>query len=131
MKHVNADKCPRCEETLKKVHPDLARWVGVLRSTHKDAHVSCGYRGEAEQEAAFKAGNSKARFGQSPHNLVPAQAVDFFRLTQSGGASFDAPFYRDTIAPIARAAGLTWGGDWKSFKDMPHVEMPDWRKAKK
>jgi hypothetical protein len=51
-------------------------------------------------------------------------AVDLFRLTQAGGASFDSPWYKEVIAPIARGAGLTWGGDWKSIKDMPHVELP-------
>lgn len=24
---------------------------------------------------------------------------------------------------LARKHGLTWGGDWKNFVDMPHVEM--------
>lgn len=123
-RHVNAEACPACEERLAKVHPDLARWVRVLRSTHPDAHVSCGYRPREEQEEAFSTGHSKARFGQSAHNVAPAMAVDLFRLTQAGGAAFDKPWYEGVVAPVARAAGLIWGGDWKSFKDMPHVEMP-------
>lgn len=31
------------------------------------------------------------------------------------------------IGERARAAGLTWGGDFKSLKDMPHIEDPEWR----
>lgn len=122
--HVNAAQCPACNDKLKQVHPDLVRWVSILRSTHPDAHVSCGYRGQADQEADFAKGVSRAHFGQSAHNCTPAMAVDLFRLTQSGGASFDAPWYKEVVAPIARGAGLVWGGDWKSIKDMPHVELP-------
>lgn len=25
---------------------------------------------------------------------------------------------------LAQAVGLTWGGNWKSFPDRPHVELP-------
>jgi hypothetical protein len=122
--HLNANPCPACELKLNAVHPDLARWVHVLRSTHLDAHVSCGYRGKDAQEAAFTAGTSHAHYGQSAHNTAPAMAVDLFRLTQAGGAAFERPWYSETIAPIAKAAGLIWGGDWKSISDMPHVELP-------
>ena len=121
--HVNASPCPSCDEKLKQVHPDLVRWVNVLRSTHPDAHVSCGYRGKADQEDAFRTGHSHAHFGQSAHNTVPAMAVDLFRLTTSG-ATFDRPWYETVVAPVARAAGLVWGGDWTTIKDEPHVELP-------
>lgn len=122
--HVNNANCPSCEAKLKQAHPDLSRWVQVLRATHPDAHVSCGHRGQADQEAAYKAGTSRAHYGQSAHNCVPAMAVDLFRLTQANGAAFDRSWYRDVIAPIIRAAGLITGGDFTTLQDWPHVEMP-------
>lgn len=122
--HSNIPSCPACNDKLAQVHPDLVRWVGVLRSTHPDAHVSTGYRDKADQEACFAGGVSHAHFGQSAHNTVPAQAVDLFRLTQAGGAAFDKPWYESVVAVVAKAAGLVWGGDWKSIKDCPHVELP-------
>jgi peptidoglycan LD-endopeptidase CwlK len=120
--HLNISECVACAAKLKQVHPDLCRWVGILRSTHPDAHVSCGYRGEAEQEADFAKGASRAHYGQSAHNTTPATAVDIFRLTLTG-ASFDKVWFETVMAPIARGAGLVWGGDWHSIKDMPHVEL--------
>lgn len=126
--HLNTPSCPACEAKLVQVHPDLQRWFKVFRDTHPDGHVSCGYRGEADQEADFAKGASKAHFGQSAHNVLPSHAIDLFRLTLTGGASFDSPWYRDIVAPVARASGLVWGGDWKSIKDMPHVELPGWTK---
>ena len=129
-KHINASPCPACDKKLKQVHADLAHWVRMLRETHPDAHVSCGFRGEADQELAKKTGHSNAHFGQSAHNTVPATAVDLFRLTQQAGASFDKPWYEAVVAPIARASGLVWGGDWHSIKDMPHVELPGFKPFK-
>jgi hypothetical protein len=32
--------------------------------------------------------------------------------------------YYKEIAPIAKKYGLAWGGDWKSFQDYPHFELP-------
>jgi hypothetical protein len=32
--------------------------------------------------------------------------------------------YYKEIAPIAKKYGLSWGGDWNSFKDYPHFELP-------
>jgi peptidoglycan L-alanyl-D-glutamate endopeptidase CwlK len=128
--HLNSPTCPTCEEKLSKVHPDLRRWVKVLRDTHPDAHVSCGYRGQVEQEQAYKDHVSNAHFGHSAHNVVPAMAVDLFRITQAQGASFDRNWYEAVVAPIARASGLVWGGDWKSIKDMPHVELPGFKPFK-
>lgn len=126
MPHINNSSCPSCADKLVQVHPELVRWVTILRSTHPDAHVSCGYRGQAAQEDAFRTYHSKAHFGQSAHNCVPSMAIDLFRITQSNQARFDWIWYELTIAPIARAAGLTWGGDWKTntIKDAPHIEMP-------
>lgn len=128
--HVNAATCPSCEEKLSTVHPDLRRWVSILRSTHPDAHVSCGYRGEADQADAYRTGHSKALWGQSAHNVLPSHAVDLFRLTQANGASFDKPWYILVIGPIVRAAGLVYGGDFKVLKDYPHVELPGWQPFK-
>lgn len=122
--HLNVQDCQSCEEKLRGVHPDLVAWVRLFRSHNPDAHVSCGHRGKADQEDAFSRGASKAHYGESAHNGVPSMAVDFFRLTQAGQASFDKPWFEGTLAPAVKAAGFIWGGDWKSIKDAPHVEMP-------
>jgi peptidoglycan LD-endopeptidase CwlK len=122
--HTNINPCLLCEEKLKQVHADLARWVRMLRGTNLDAHVSCGYRGKVEQEEAFATGHSRAHFGESAHNTLPSTAVDLFRLTFPKGASFDRTWYSEVLAPAAIGAGLVWGGTWKIISDLPHVELP-------
>jgi hypothetical protein len=126
MKHINDGHCAECLEILKTADPKLQLFAKSFQEAHPEAHVSEAHRDQAAQEAAFAKGNSKARFGQSPHNLFPSKAIDFFRLTLAG-ANYDGPWYRDTLGPAARAAGLVWGGDFRSLRDCPHVELPNWR----
>lgn len=123
MKHINAEFCPRCDQFLLEADEQLRAFARRFRSAHTDGHISCAYRSDAQQLAAVESGHSKALPGQSKHNTKPARALDWFRLTQAGGASFDSVWFKDVLAPAARNAGLVWGGDWKSFKDMPHVEL--------
>jgi len=128
-KHLNIDVCSKCEEIMAKCkNEELLNFYKQFRKDHKDAHVSCCYRGEKEQEEAFLKGTSKAHFGQSAHSY--ALALDWFRITQSGGASFDAFWYKSFLKPASVAAGLVWGGDW-SFKDLPHVELKNWKELAK
>lgn len=126
-RHTNNGACPKCAEILKDACEQLSVFASSLQKQHPDAHVSCSYRNEADQNHAYSRGHSKARFGESPHNFKPSLAVDFFRLTLAGGASFDRPWFIAVLGPAARGAGLEWGGDWRSFKDYPHVEVPDWK----
>lgn len=126
MKHQNSDKCERCDEFLKKVHPSLSDWFIALRMKNKEAHVSCGVRGKGEQEAAFRMGNSKARFGKSPHNYYPALAIDIFRLGPDNKAYWSLSWYREVIQPNLWE-GISWGGNFERFLDMPHVELTNWK----
>lgn len=96
----------------------------------------------AEQDALYaqgrtklfdSAGNrlgivTKAKGGQSIHNF--GLALDIVLLLDNKTASWDTvhDFDKDgksdwmEVINIFKAAGWTWGGDWKSIKDAPHVE---------
>lgn len=125
--HVNSPLCPSCEEKLKTAHPTLMSFAKTFRTANLDAHVSCSTRSKEDQEAAFAKGTSKAHYGQSAHDFTPALALDWFRLTQANGASFDSVWFKDKLAPAARTAGLVWGGDFRSIHDLPHVELSNWK----
>lgn len=32
----------------------------------------------------------------------------------------------EAVGKIGKSLGLEWGGDWKSIKDRPHFQLPDW-----
>jgi peptidoglycan LD-endopeptidase CwlK len=121
--HVNTGNCPACVLKLKEVCAQLVQFALDFQKANPDAHISCGYRTAYDQQLAYNSGHSKALPGQSKHNIFPAQALDWFRLTQSGGAAFERPWYQDKLGPAASASGLVWGGLWNSIKDFPHVEI--------
>lgn len=124
--HTNTPLCEGCEARLVGIDPRLQAFAASFRASHPDGHVSCGYRGQADQEADFAKSASRAHWLQSAHNF--GSALDWFRLTAAAGAAFDKWWYEGSLAPAAKAAGLVWGGTFTTITDMPHVETPDWRK---
>ena len=52
-------------------------------------------------------------------------AFDFFRNDGSGAYNETGNFF-GRVGQIGKALGLEWGGDWKSIKDNPHFQLPDW-----
>lgn len=97
-------------------------------------------RGRAAQTKAFKQGNSKATFGNSAHNYVPAVAVDLFPAPYNWDDRQSFIKLSKVILRIAKEKGIPirWGGDWNGDGnlsdgwDMPHYELTPWREwAKK
>lgn len=61
------------------------------------------------------------------HNFKPARAIDVMVVDNTtGNGTWEERFYLP-IGPIVRKLGLTWGGDWKSIKDLPHIEVPNYK----
>lgn len=52
-------------------------------------------------------------------------AFDFFRNDGSGAFNESGDFFQK-VGEIGKSLGLEWGGDWKSIKDKPHFQLPDW-----
>jgi len=44
------------------------------------------------------------------------------RIVVSESNAYAARGY-ELLGSVARSAGLTWGGDWHSLKDLGHVEL--------
>lgn len=130
IKHTNTPTCDKCEEVFNRYpgfHPPLRTWVYALRNKYPEAHISAAGRGKADQEQFFKMGTSRAHYGQSAHNFNAA--VDFFRLTLSGGAAFDAPWYKAVIGKEAALNPLLrwYGAPPISFPELPHLEWASWK----
>jgi len=128
-KHINDGKCSKCAEILVGIDPILIEWFKKFQAVHKDAHAAWGLRGKKDQEDAFAKGNSKAKWGESPHNY--GCALDFFRLLQTG-ADWSISWFQGTVGPeVAKDQRLEWGGTWPKFKDYPHVELRGWKELVK
>src|SRR2546427_295988 len=64
---------------------------------------------------------TKAKGGQSYHNF--GLAFDIVVLDSLGKADWDTnhPGW-NKAGDLGKSVGLEWGGDWKSFKDLPHFQ---------
>ena len=52
-------------------------------------------------------------------------AFDFYRNDGKGAYNTADNFFQK-VGKIGKSIGLEWGGSWKSFKDMPHFQLPYW-----
>lgn len=124
----------RSEQNLLKVHPDLVRVVRRAAKIINDPTlgfvVTCGIRTLAQQKELLRIGatttlNSRHLPGKS--NKL-SHAVDI-AVTYKGKVKWDWPLYVNMAVLMKQAAAdvgvpLEWGGDWKSFKDGPHYQLP-------
>lgn len=131
--------------SLDDLHPDMKplaeQFLQKCSDQGIDAFLTCTYRSNAEQDADYAKGRTSpgqvitnARGGQSAHNCTDAngnpaaKAFDFAIRDDDGRLDWN-PHDADWQAAIriGKALGLVSGGDWKSIKDWPHMEMPNWK----
>lgn len=124
---------PTSEKRLKGVHPDLVRVVRRVAADWADPEmgfiITCGTRTVEEQRVLVAKGASRTM--RSRHIPAPngfAHAVDF-AVTINGVARWDTPLYVKLgkavkVAARAEKVPLEWGGDWVTFKDFPHFQLP-------
>jgi len=115
-------------DKLDNVHPLLAakarKILEIAKGEGFDLRVVQGLRTFAEQDALFRQRPrvTRARGGQSYHNY--GLAVDFGFFVNGKYDGNDLSLYK-RIEAWATTVGLEWGGNWKSFKDLPHVQLPN------
>lgn len=121
----------RSEDKLTGVHPDL---VVVMRKALQlaalDFTIIEGLRTIARQKQLLASGASQTL--RSRH--LTGHAVDIAPYV-GGVIRWDWPLFH-RLAPAVKQAALEekvsieWGGDWKSFPDGPHWQLP-WDKYPK
>lgn len=110
---------------LSLVHPDLAKVVRAASLITPVAFVVTeGLRNRARQQELYRAGATRTM--RSRH--LSGHAVDVAAKIGKR-VRWDWPLY-DKIALAMKAAAdelgvpLEWGGDWVSFRDGPHFQLP-------
>jgi peptidoglycan L-alanyl-D-glutamate endopeptidase CwlK len=109
---------------LKGVHPDLVKVVQrALTYSPHDFLITEGLRTRARQQQLFNAGASKTL--NSRH--ITGHAIDFAVLV-AGKVRWDWPLYGPVSDAFKKAAKelnvpIIWGGDWKTLRDGPHIEL--------
>ncbi len=118
-------------KNLEGVHPDLV--LIVERAIHLTAvnfRVICGVRSITDQRKMVQAGASQT---MNSRHLVQedgwGHAVDLVAL-ENGAVRWVPWSLYESIAATMKAAAkefdvpIEWGGDWKTFKDGVHFQLP-------
>ncbi len=136
-------------DKINNLHPSIREEVKAIVQECNEAltgraqmRISQGLRTFAEQDALYakrpKVTNAKG--GQSVHNY--GFAVDIVMIVDGKTASWDTKqdwdgdnvSDWDECVKIFAKHGWNWGGDWHSFKDMPHFDkigFSNWRELQK
>ncbi|MNU44069.1 Peptidoglycan L-alanyl-D-glutamate endopeptidase CwlK precursor [compost metagenome] len=139
---------------LAHLHPDLQPLCRLFLERCKEAGMSVfitqTFRSADYQNSLYAQGRTQAQLAAVGLGHVPAEPSKPLVTNARGGSSehnatlngapasraFDIAFMRDGKASwsdlepwsqagaLGRALGLEWGGDWKSFKDRPHFQLP-------
>lgn len=130
------------EDRIAKLHPKVQPMIvgslniaNVKLTARSQVRIAQGIRTFAEQDALYAIGRTKpgkkvtnARAGDSIHNF--GLAVDIVLIIDGKEASWDVKKDWDNdkqsdwmeVVAVFKQCGFKWGGDWVSFKDMPHFE---------
>ena len=111
---------------LQGVHPDLVRVVKrAITLTPVDFSVVEGVRTLAKQREYFLKGKSKTMHSRhlTGHATDLAPWVDG-TIDWSDGPHWGQLSLAVKAAALAEGVPLDWGGDWRTFVDQPHWELP-------
>lgn len=126
--------------TVEGLHPELIYYTDLLiQMAAKEGIkvvITDDYRSFHEQDKLYAKGRSgegnivtHAKAGESFHNF--GLAVDFALGTPEEKVIWDLDYDGNgnsrsdwmEVVDIAKGLGFEWGGDWKHFKDYPHLQM--------
>ncbi len=113
---------------LGEGHPDIARLVKATVArmpADLDLAVLCVWRGKAEQDRAYAAGNSSKQWPDSKHNASPSLAVDLAPFPLSTESRESALLLATYVLSSASDLGIRvrWGGHWTHPYDPRHFEL--------
>ena len=111
--------------------------------------ITCSHRSVEEQFELFKKGRTMGIDGVwvvqdkgqvvtnvdgykvlGAHNYKPSRAIDVAVVdNQTGKITWEEKYYY-SLVEIAKGVGLVSGGSWKSIKDWPHLEVPQYKEYK-
>ena len=115
----------RSKARLKGVHPDLVKVVEkAIQLTTVDFTVLEGVRDTIRQKKLVESGASQTM--NSRH--LTGHAVDLGAWVDDQ-VDWSWPLYHKINAAMQEASKLVgvpieWGGNWRTFKDGPHFQLP-------
>lgn len=119
----------RSEARMVGVHEDLKKVVRrAIQLSPFDFGITSGKRTAEEQNALFQKGASQLDGYARKSRHQSGHAIDFVVYDENGNVTWGFSYYEQVSWAFKQAADelnipITWGGDWVSFRDGPHVEL--------
>lgn len=102
------------------------RVIESLQSQGFKPKIVYAWRSVAVQLELVKKGNSKVRFSfhnaQKKNGTPNAYAADIIDKRWAWNKEAKTNGFWEALGKAAKAEGLFWGGDWRSFKDWAHIQ---------
>ncbi len=133
-------RAPSDIQTPTQLHPVVENYQDELIEQAKakgiDIIITDDFRTIEVQDSLYKRGRTtegnivtNVKGGNSYHNY--GLAIDFALKLNNGDVIWDLSYDGNNngeadwmeVVEIAKELGFEWGGDWKSFKDYPHLQM--------
>lgn len=120
---------------IESLYPELQVRCNKLISTyrdlyHTDIRITQAFRSFEEQDALYAQGRTKegkivtnCMGGDSFHNYGLAFDVCFVGKDPYLDSDIDKRRKWFNLGAVGVSAGLTWGGNFRIYKDMPHFQM--------
>ena len=112
------------------LRPDVAancrKWLERCKEAGLNVLITNTVRDKEYQEYLYAQGRTRpgsiVTNGKTPtfHADTAGLAFDFCKNVK--GQEYDDVKFFLKAAAIAKEMGFSWGGDWKSFPDMPHIQ---------
>lgn len=121
---------------IKQLHPRLQEKIkellAVCEKKGLKIQITECLRTRSEQDALYaqgrtKPGNKVTNAPGSSYSSMHQWGVAFdFCRTDGKGAYYNEDDFFGKVGKLGMGIGLEWGGSWKSIKDNPHFQLPDW-----
>lgn len=129
---------------VSQLHPELQKKVEQLKILCQQNGITIGIsecvRTVAEQDVLYAKGRTM------PGKIVTKAKGNTYSSMHQWGVAFDFYLKMDVdgdgsvsddalnnstelfnkVGKIGQSIGLEWGGAWKSMKDLPHFQLPNW-----
>lgn len=115
---------------LPKAQIAVRKFLSVTKALNLDVKILSGTRTYDEQNFLYRKGRrgikgqkkvTNARGGQSNHNFGIAWDIGIF--DKGTYITTNKPYIDIAKLIMPSLENLEWGGDWQSFKDVPHYQL--------
>lgn len=108
------------------VEANCRKWMELCKAEGLNVLVTSTVRDKEYQALLYEQGRTR------PGSIVTNSATPTFHWDKAGlafdfcknvkGHEYDDLAFFSKAAAIAKKMGFSWGGDWKSFVDRPHIQ---------